>query len=382
MNKLIIVGNGFDIHNGLPSKYIDFLTWYLTECFDSSLNNRGNFKELINISANLINQGQNLLKVTDCKELAVWLINERNFQNRIYSPHFLYKEAMYQFKIDTTNSDLFTHLLDHQYERNWVDIEMTYYNLLKNCLSQFKLDGSENKATAEKKLSKINADFEILRQNLHQYLAIISKNASADYNFNYSAESTIDSQILIDKHHIKNIPKEDFEDDRYIKFKDVTFLNFNYTGLPRSLKGKIYNHIDIHGSVHYNSPIVFGFGDEIDSDYLEMEKTNNNDFLTYIKSFGYFNNSNYKDLIDLIDSDSYVVYIWGHSCGLSDRTLLNMIFEHDNCAAIKPYYWEKDQNNNNYLEITQNISRHFKNKLKMRNRVVNKQYCQPLGSQH
>ncbi|MNE39764.1 hypothetical protein D3C80_1337330 [compost metagenome] len=130
-----------------------------------------------------------------------------------------------------------------------------------------------------------------------------------------------------------------------------------------------------------NSPIIFGFGDEIDSDYLEMEKTNNNDFLTYIKSFGYFNNTNYKQLIDLIDSDSYVVYIWGHSCGLSDRTLLNMIFEHDHCAAIKPYYWQKDGNTDNYLEITQNISRHFRNKQKMRNRVINKEFCAALGSQ-
>ncbi|MCS4226416.1 hypothetical protein [Sphingobacterium sp. BIGb0165] len=130
------------------------------------------------------------------------------------------------------------------------------------------------------------------------------------------------------------------------------------------------------------NPIIFGFGDEIDADYLEMEKTNNNDFLTYIKSFGYFNNTNYKQLIDLIDSDSFVVYIWGHSCGLSDRTLLNMIFEHDNCAAIKPYYWQRDDNTDNYLEITQNISRHFRNKQKMRNRVVNKEFCSALGSQN
>lgn len=112
------------------------------------------------------------------------------------------------------------------------------------------------------------------------------------------------------------------------------------------------------------------------------DKTNNNDFLTHIKSFAYFHNTNYKDLIDFIDSDSFVVYIWGHSCGLSDRTLLNMIFEHDNCAAIKPYYWNRGNNDDNYTEITQNISRHFRNKLKMRNRVINKEHCSELGSQH
>lgn len=380
MNKLIIVGNGFDIHNKLPTKYTDFLIWYLTNCFESASNNDGGFRELIELSQVKISQGVNCRNMDDHKALALWLINEYGFKSSGYSPDFISNGSMYKFHI-TSKSELFTQLLSHQFERNWVDIEMTYYKLLKQCLSQFKTTGKEN--DAEKRLAKINSDFELLRISLHEYLQIISKNANVEYNFDYCAEASIDLRIIIDKHHLKTIPQEEYEDGKYIKPKDVTILNFNYTGLPYKLNRKAYRHIDIHGSVrHTRSPIIFGFGDEIDSDYLEMEKTNNNDFLTYIKSFGYFNDTNYKELIDFIDSDSYVIYIWGHSCGLSDRTLLNMIFEHDNCAAIKPYYWQKDAETNNYLEITQNISRHFKNKQKMRNRVVNKEFCVPLGSQH
>ena len=37
----------------------------------------------------------------------------------------------------------------------------------------------------------------------------------------------------------------------------------------------------------------------------------------------------------------YQIFIFGHSCGISDRTLLIMLFEHDNCASIKVFYHEK-----------------------------------------
>jgi hypothetical protein len=73
----------------------------------------------------------------------------------------------------------------------------------------------------------------------------------------------------------------------------------------------------------------------------------------------------------------------GHSCGLSDRTLLNTIFEHNNCRSIKVFYYEtKDDNGvvikDNYTEIIQNISRHFNKKKLMREKIVNKTLCQPL----
>ena len=68
----------------------------------------------------------------------------------------------------------------------------------------------------------------------------------------------------------------------------------------------------------------------------------------------------------------------GHSCGNSDRTLLNTIFEHQNCVSIKPFYYRKDDRNDDYIQIVQNISRNFKDMTRMRDRVVNKQYCSPM----
>ncbi|MFB0946475.1 MAG: hypothetical protein QMB24_10075, partial [Spirosomataceae bacterium] len=58
--------------------------------------------------------------------------------------------------------------------------------------------------------------------------------------------------------------------------------------------------------------------------------------------------------------------------------LLNTLFEHDNCASIKPFYHQRDDGTDNYSDIVRNISRNFNNKIKMRDRVVNKTYCSPL----
>jgi hypothetical protein len=67
----------------------------------------------------------------------------------------------------------------------------------------------------------------------------------------------------------------------------------------------------------------------------------------------------------------------GHSCGLSDRTMLNTIFEHHNCRSIKVFYYERN-GKDNFKEITQNISRHFNKKTLMREKLVDKSLSCPL----
>ena len=82
--------------------------------------------------------------------------------------------------------------------------------------------------------------------------------------------------------------------------------------------------------------------------------------------------------INGINAAPYQIYIMGHSCGNSDRTLLNTLFEHENCVSIKPFYYQKDEENDNYSEITQNISRNFTNMQSFRDKVVNKTLCEPM----
>lgn len=164
-------------------------------------------------------------------------------------------------------------------------------------------------------------------------------------------------------------------------------LNFNYTSTVEeyfkrseyNLEPKPFKINYIHGKLNdKKNPIVFGFGDELDEEYkaIELEKTKG--FFKFIKSFWYFRTANYHNLLRFIESQEYQVLILGHSCGLSDRTMLNMLFEHSNCKSIKIFYYENDEGYSNYNDLTLEISRHFKDKLKMRRVVVSGIYSSAM----
>lgn len=192
---------------------------------------------------------------------------------------------------------------------------------------------------------------------------------------------------FINAEDVKEIKKH-FEKERKEELVNhLCFLNFNYTPLASvycdllDKDDRIESRMNfIHGSVGnvLENKINFGFGDEMDDDYKSIENLNDNEYLRNFKSFQYLQNSNYKDLLDYVDSDKFQVLIIGHSCGLSDRTLLNTIFEHNNCRSIKVFYHQKEDGNDNYTEIIQNISRHFNKKKLMREKIVNKTLCKPL----
>ena len=68
----------------------------------------------------------------------------------------------------------------------------------------------------------------------------------------------------------------------------------------------------------------------------------------------------------------------GHSCGNSDRTLLNTLFEHENCASVKVFYHQPEEGKDDYSNLIRNISRNFNDKARMRDTVVNWEACLPL----
>jgi hypothetical protein len=154
------------------------------------------------------------------------------------------------------------------------------------------------------------------------------------------------------------------------------FLNFNYTNTLI----KYYNYCSndfqtdlnyIHGSLNkkYGGPI-FGYGDEFDERYIEHKNTQNTEIFRNIKSYEYLREANFQMLSKFIHSYEYDVLIFGHSCGLSDRTLLKQIFEHDNCVRIKVFYYQDKKGNNDFIEKTYDIARHFDDNVKLRERLV------------
>jgi len=176
--------------------------------------------------------------------------------------------------------------------------------------------------------------------------------------------------------------EEIFECDKteFLLPNHIMLLNFNYTKTaelyvsPES--GFTINYI--HGNLNKPESVIFGYGDELDENYKNLENLRECDGLRNIKSIKYLEADNYRKVLAFIESEPYQILIMGHSCGNSDRTLLNTLFEHKNCVSIKPYFYKINQQETNYLELAQNISRNFTDMKLMRDRVVNKVYCEPL----
>ena len=168
------------------------------------------------------------------------------------------------------------------------------------------------------------------------------------------------------------------EEEYKVELSPFMLLSFNYTKTPElyTKPGTTVNYI--HGRLVEPNGVIFGYGDELDDDYKKLSNKNDNECLKNMKSIKYLESDNYRRMLEFIESAPFQVVIMGHSCGNSDRTLLNTIFEHRNCVSIKPYYYIKDDGTDNYLDLTMNISRNFTDMKLMRDRVVNKTYCEPL----
>jgi hypothetical protein len=247
-------------------------------------------------------------------------------------------------------------------------------------------------------LEKIYSDF-----NLNDFTeAFLDKTAKEEHEkiLNLSENATKKAKALnsylLDKSNpkeIRNLLKSEMA-KTFFKFfpETILFLNFNYTSVHKfysksyeslyeELKTTNTDSIQIHGSlIENNNPIIFGYGDEISDDYKMIESLNDNKYLENVKSIKYLETDNYKRLLNFINSDSYQIFIMGHSCGTSDRTLLNTLFEHENCVSIKVFYYRKEDGTDNYSDVIRNISRNFTDKAIMRDKVVNKMYCMPLKS--
>ncbi|MEZ5103010.1 MAG: AbiH family protein [Draconibacterium sp.] len=259
--------------------------------------------------------------------------------------------------------DFFEKIIKNYSNNRWVDIEYEYYVAL---IDTFK--GSERNNVLRSDfyinlVKPLNSCFNSILIKLLEYL------------------HTIEITPEKSNRHIEGILMENTGARRNYSGEKL-FVNFNYTTTMELYSDHFLpnNLIYIHGRLNnQSSPIIFGYGDEMDPHYEKLENLNSNDFLQNIKSFNYLKTGNYQKVIRFLENE-FTVKVLGHSCGLSDRILLNTIFEHPKCRAIKIFYYQKSEKENDFFEKTQEISRHFRASMKgeMRKRIVSFDQCEPL----
>lgn len=366
MNRLVLIGNGFDLAHGLKTSYKDFINWYWEYWGHRLLRGQGKeltdglcsftLKDEINLNSwsyvwGFHYQREDPLKPWDLNEVVKIAKEDKDLCEFNYIGHFL--ERIYN-SIET---------------RGWANIENEYYLLLLRQIMPVI-------AKSEKEIEVLNLQLDVLRKLLIDYL---KQEQKKEINAIDAIKDKIYRMTDIREIAVANMSPDYINYWGERKPSTIMLLNFNYTKTPELYVNDpskvIVNYI--HGRLDDPKSVIFGYGDELDEDYKKLQNLNENECLRHIKSIRYLESDNYRKLLEFIEAEPFQICIMGHSCGNSDRTLLNTLFEHKNCISIKPYFhkWEKGDN---YLELVQNISRNFTDMKLMRDRVVNKTYCEPL----
>ena len=378
MNRLVIIGNGFDMAHGLKTSYKDFINWYWDKRVDAFVGN------ISKVSEDCLCK----LTITDDANLSCWNVfafENSYFKdihgNRTSSGYDVIKEIQSHSDIFSVDCSQFlgTILLSIE-TKGWVDIENDYYQLLKR---------STENANCDYSVKELNEQLAFLQEKLIEYLRTIGTNRKIEELQNAMIEffDPADFSTEGKKKALENIGLDikDYEEVRYDYEKRnkliperIMLLSFNYTATAKMYNNFNLEHNYIHGELEQPKNIIFGYGDDLDKDYKDILDRNDKELLKNNKSSKYLETSHYHDRLEFLMSAPFQVLIMGHSCGNSDRTLLNTVFEHENCVSIKPFYHKWTVDSDNYLELVQNISRNFTNMRLFRDRVVNKEQCQTI----
>lgn len=431
MNRIVLIGNGFDLAHGLKTSYGDFINWYWDEWGKRLRNGKGKLEE----------DRFSSFKLKNSLGVAAWYLAWSYYVKTNPLRPWTNKEIVDIAKQQqdlcdfTSKSEFFEKICEHLQTKKWVDIENVYYRLLFPPVRSGQSPYSTNPR-------KLNEELEFIRSLLIKYLKSVQDNCTnkdivkedikrklfapiqtKDISISALPEwkkfilerFQLDSEIgwdivsawdeLLKDYGIKAIKEvkdeivifiksyqeqvahmgiDSISDDKFPDYfllpNRILLLNFNYTSIADDYmlnnERFIVNHI--HGKLEDPESVIFGYGDEIDERYKALLEKNDNEYLRNIKSIKYLESPNYRDMLRFIESSPYQIYIMGHSCGNSDRTMLNTLFEHRNCVSIKPFYHKWDDGTDNYMEIVQNIARNFTDMKLMRDRVVNKTFCETI----
>lgn len=165
MNKLVLIGNGFDMAHGLPTSYKDFIddfwenfpTNYNDDIYTDFISFNENDKELLEYGK--INNYNDLKKNLGiyCQTFG----HKYNYTDEEYSRKLYQYDYIFRFQ-----NRFFKNLNLKCSIENWVDIENEYFNELKKIISEIKFSNTDKKEM----LVRLNEEFEQIKNLFEKYL--------------------------------------------------------------------------------------------------------------------------------------------------------------------------------------------------------------------
>lgn len=425
MNRIVLIGNGFDLAHGLKTSYQDFINWYWEQRVhaiwtDVDTSSKDCLCEL------KLNEGANfsswysyfITHQIQLQDMDGWSIIQSMLRHQVIK------------QIPTPFFEAITTSIE---TKGWVDIENEYYAQLKGLI----LHSDYKNFYKIIKVKELNAQLSFIQEMLIEFLksktmpqktddalehllyepirekeiavsrmsdfhnhiddwiwaddnswelryeqygrgnSVFAYKGTTKYDIN-RIKSEVSAKQLNDNDAQKERVRLALEHDRLPELQwpnNILFVNFNYTPLAKLYvkpNHDEFQYVTIHGNLTDAKSIIFGYGDDLDDEYKEIQSQNENVYMDNFKTNMYMESDNYRKVLQFAELEPYQIYIVGLSCGTSDRTLLNTLFEHPNCVSIKPFFYKKSKDLDTFRELQMNIARNFTDSKKMRERVVNK----------
>lgn len=346
MTDLLIVGNGFDLYHGLPTRYTDFLKFisYWSIFWD---NYNGEAKAQVCTPFRVKLSEQNEIIEESMRDFA--------------SHQGYYKYEHLEFINSHIDNLWIQYFLKKQLSSvNWIDFEGEIYNVLKLVEEYYSEFIPEMRKRNDAPIKYIPGDMStvinIFKKNCpEEYIdftqGIISRNDTEKDKLKNNKEmllSTMKRELddlikcldyyLLD--FVSNIKVEQYS-EQIKELSYINLLNFNYTYTYASVYGKnsLREHHRIHGDC-LEEDMVLGIPDEsfpstLDYIYFQkyfqrIQKRTGN----YYKSWITEPNAREKSLEDVPIN----VFIMGHSLADSDKGILKEIFMNDFVCKITIFY--------------------------------------------
>lgn len=375
---IIVIGNGFDLAHGLPTKYIDFLKW--VEVIDKFLKPNFKLDKDFNEWERIDNQIKNLI-IKHYKDKLFEDEYKKMRNDNIWIIYFLfiYEELMKQDKknwIDFESEISYVVQYIESYPNEDIDENFIYkfsnefYNfLLFNQSSSLKL---KHKKFSKKKVR------DVLYNDLNRLTRLLEI---------YFLEYVEKMEINVMAPEIKSLCYEFHNSEEYgpsIKFNNIITFNYTHTFemvyyndfscTSRPNESFIHGEVDISNNIDTNN-MVLG----IDEYLTGSDKDNNIDFIGFKKYFQRIykgTDIKYKEWIKEINKDDMIyqrdlsdinseflndkknnekyilrelgklknerfkhkVYFYGHSLDITDKDIIRELILHDTVLTTIYYY--------------------------------------------
>lgn len=372
--RVFIIGNGFDIAHGIKSRYTDFIWWYLEEIVIKFINKTFNPKKekLFTIET----KGGRFVYLNEEKIKSIFKssINLNELRQQLKNEDLDVNELNSCTEIPSILKGVF-----QSDDLKWSDIENNYFKSIHSFYDEMIVNNTAKYRDKVNyfipKINLFNSQLEFFKDKFIEFLNKQDSPFSNEFDSFFKKNSNINVDWREEKFEIGLF---DY---------DSCFLNFNYTQTAKKyIKDKDF--FNIHGSLgDIRNPPIFGLGDEYHPIYREFVELNEPELLKNVKSIKYLQANVYKKLMNkLREYDNIEYIVLGHSCGMSDRTLLKELFNmEDKNIKIYLYNYQQfkyddngrkieksgDEGKEDYTNKLYGLSSYFENNQIMRDKVGN-----------